>query len=192
MKMRIVIPLLILLLLTPLYGVSCEGESRNATETLPSERPQIDTTPPAEVGQVLDIRVEPASGASLTRGILLDHATVQVGSLNEQAFVPQTEEHYYVGDCCLLVLGDMINDTDEDLYVDLWAEGFDTRERQVAWSVSSGTIIGHVQYYIPHQSSESFEIPLNWAEDVQLIKIIAHSYDRMIPSPPESTSNSSN
>jgi len=138
----------------------------------------------AEVGQVLDIRVEPTPGTSLTRGILLDHATVKVGSLNKQAFVPQTEEHYYVGNRCLLVLGDMLNDTDEDLYVDLWAEGFDSGERQVAWSISSGTIIGHVQYYISHQSSESFEITLNWAEDAQLIKIIAHSYDRMIPSPP--------
>ncbi len=184
-KIRIIIPLLTLLLLTPLYGVSCEGESHNATETLTPEHPQIDITPSTEVGQVLDIRVETSSRTSLTRGILLDHTIVKIGSLDESGFILQNREHYYVGDRCLLVLGDMRNDTDEDLYVDLWAEGFDTRESQVAWSISSGTIIGHVQYYIPHQSSESFEITLNWAEDVQLIKIIAHSYDRMIPSRPK-------
>ena len=80
----------------------------------------------------------------------------------------------------------MRNDTDEDLYVDLWAEGFDSGERQVAWSISSGTMVGHVQLDMPQQSINSFETLLNWAEDVQLIKIIAHSYDRMIPSPPES------
>ena len=140
----------------------------------------------AEVDQVLDIRVEPSPGTSLTKGIILDQAIVEVGSLDKPAFNPWNDRHYYVGDRCLLVLGDMRNDTDEDLYVDLWAEGFDSGERQVAWSISSGTMVGHVQLNMPQQSINSFEILLNWAEDVQLIKIIAHSYDRMIPSPPES------
>ena len=140
----------------------------------------------AEVGQVLDIRVGPSPGTSLTKGIILDQAIVEVGSLDKPAFNPWNDRHYYVGDRCLVVLGDMRNDTDEDLYVDLWAEGFDSGERQVAWSISSGTMVGHVQLDMPQQSINSFEILLNWAEDVQLIKIIAHSYDRMIPSPPES------
>jgi len=143
----------------------------------------------AEVDQVLDIRVEPSPGTSLTKGIILDQAIVEVGSLDKPAFNPWNDRHYYVGDRCLLVLGDMRNDTDEDLYVDLWAEGFDSGERQVAWSISSGTMVGHVQLDMPQQSINSFEILLNWAEDVQLIKIIAHSYDRMIPSPPPPASS---
>ncbi|MBA7657154.1 hypothetical protein ES703_65085 [subsurface metagenome] len=143
----------------------------------------------AEVDQVLDIRVEPSPGTSLTKGIILDQAIVEVGSLDKPAFNPWNDRHYYVGDRCLLVLGDMRNDTDEDLYVDLWAEGFDSSERQVAWSISSGTMVGHVQLNMPQQSINSFEILLNWAEDVQLIKIIAHSYDRMIPSPPPPASS---
>lgn len=182
-KIRIIIPILILLLFFLQVGISCEKMDNDVVINQLPEAIEV------EGGQVLDIRVEPKSSNYLARGILLDYTIVKAGSLDRSGIILQNKEQYYAGDSCILVLGYMRNDTDEDLHVDLWAEGYDSLEKQVAWSISSGTIIGHVQYYMPKNSSNSFKITLNWAEDVQLIKITGHSYDRMIPSPPESISD---
>lgn len=128
------------------------------------------------------IIVEPKPGEYLESGITLDEIAVSVDSIDEAFFNPGSGKSYYPGDRCFLVSGQITNTTGDDLYVDIWIDGYNAEGEQVAWSLSTGTIAGHVQFDIPAKSSQSFEVRVSWAEDLDSIRVNAQSYDRMIPS----------
>lgn len=165
------------------YSINFTGGQGNLLDSIPIKLDVIST----KFSQVMNIEVEPGQGDYLAEGILLNQITVIVGSLDKPIF--HNYEHYYVGDPCLLVIGDIKNDTTENLYVDLFAEGFDSDGNQVSHTISSGTIVGHIQTDVPSGSSNNFQLTLNWDENVQLIIIHANSYNRMIPSFPTESDN---
>jgi hypothetical protein len=162
------------------YSIDITGETGELLQSVPIKIEVISI----QVDKILNIEVKPEKGGYLAEGILLNEITVITSSLDRPIFSPQNREHYYAGDPCILIIGEAINSTTEDSYVDLFADGFDTNGNQVCWTISSGTIMGHVQTYVPSGKSNIFQLTLNWAENVQLIDVHASVYDRMIPSAP--------
>ena len=160
------------------YSIDITGKTGEFLKSVPIKIEVISI----QVDQILNIEVKPGKGDYLAEGILLNEIAVIAGSLDRPIFSPQNREHYYAADPCILIIGEMNNITKEDLYVDLFADGFDSYGNQVSWTISSGTMVGHVQTYVPSGKSNIFQLTLNWAENVQLIDVHASVYDRMIPS----------
>jgi len=137
----------------------------------------LESSGEVEVGQVLDIRVGLGLQTSLVKGISFENVKVQVGTLEEgPVWNPWKGSTYYKGDRCLLVLGDIKNDTSENLTVAGSATGYNSDWERVAWTLSSARITGQFEYSIPSHSTRSFEIILSYAEDVRFIEIGAASY----------------
>ncbi len=140
-----------------------------------------------EEGQVLDVVVTPEPGTPVAEGIMLDHVSVRVGILDEDApHNPHSDEEYDAGDRCLLVSGRMRNITDEDLYVGYHVDGYTSEGEQVAWTLTSSYLPGAAQIQVPHDSSQDFEIVLSWTGDLRHVDVSGFSSDRLIPSSPGS------
>jgi hypothetical protein len=132
----------------------------------------------AQAGQVLDIKVGLSLQSSLAKGVSLENVKVQVGKIEKgPVWNPWGGSKYYAGDPCLLVLGDIKNDTSENMTVIGSALGYNADWEPVAWTLSAARIMGQFEYSVPARSSRSFEVPLTYAEDVRLIEIHAASYD---------------
>jgi hypothetical protein len=103
---------------------------------------------------------------------------VQTGTIEKGPVQnPWGGSKYYAGDPCLLVLGDIKNDTSENLTVVGSALGYNADWKTVSFTLSSARIMGQFEYSIPAHSSRSFEVLLTYAEDVCFIEIHAASYD---------------
>jgi len=130
-----------------------------------------------EAGQVLDIKVGLGLQSSLAEGISFENVKVQVGVIEKGPISnPWGGSKYYAGDLCLLVIGDIKNDTSENLTVAGSALGYNPDWEQAAWTLSSARIMGVFERTVPAHSTRSFEVPLTYAEDVQFIEIHAASY----------------
>jgi len=130
-----------------------------------------------EVGQVLDIKVGFGLQSSLDKGISIENVKVQVGTIEKGPVSnPWGGSKYYAGDPCLLVIGDIKNDTSENQTVGGSALGYNPDWEQVAWTLSSARIMGRFEYSIPAHSTRSFEVSLSYAGDTRFIEINAGSY----------------
>ncbi|MDD4986034.1 MAG: hypothetical protein PHQ43_09635, partial [Dehalococcoidales bacterium] len=131
-----------------------------------------------EAGQVLDIKVGLDLQSSLAKGVSFENVKVQTGTLEKgPVWNPWRGSKYYAGDPCLLVIGDINNDTSENMTMIGSALGYNTDWEPVAWTLSSARIMGQFEYSVPAHSGRSFEVPLTYAKDVRLIEIHASSYD---------------
>jgi hypothetical protein len=133
-------------------------------------------------GQMLDIAIEPAPGA-FGEGIILEEASARMGALEGTSFTVQTGEHHTKGDWCLLVSGRICNTNDKMCAVDMWVDGFDSEGRQVVSTLASETQEGFLHRDVPGETSQDFEIVLNWSDELRRLEFSADIDDRMIPSP---------
>ncbi|MBN1152744.1 MAG: hypothetical protein JXA58_05985 [Dehalococcoidia bacterium] len=143
---------------------------------------------PCDEGRVLDIPVEPGSGASLTEGIVLDDLLVTIGALDEDSFYFETGEVYHAGDCCLRVSGCMRNTTAEGIWVGFYARGYDSTGQEVAHQLTSHHLGGHASLGVFPGSSSNFDIDLTWSDSVQGIVMRGYTNPAMWPYSPFTSS----
>jgi hypothetical protein len=137
----------------------------------------LETEGEIEVDRVLDVKVGLGLQSSLARDVSFENVEVQVGTIEKGPVMnPWGGSKYYAGDPCLLVIGDIKNDTSENMTVGGSALGYNSDWEEVSWTLSSARIMGRFEYSIPAHSTRSFEVPLSYARDVQFIEINAASY----------------
>jgi hypothetical protein len=137
----------------------------------------LETDEEVEAGQVLDVKVGLGLQSSLARGVSFENVKVQVGRLEKGPIMnPWGGSTYHTGDPCLLVLGDIKNDTSENQTIAISALGYNPDWEQVAWTLSSARIMGVFECTVPAQSTGSFEVILSYADDVQFIELNTASY----------------
>ncbi len=138
-----------------------------------------------EADRVLDVKVGLGLQSSLDKGISIENVKVQTGKIEKGPISnPWGGSTYYSGDLCLLILGDIKNDTSENQTVSGSALGYNSSWEQVAWTLSSARIMGVFECAVPAHSTRSFEVPLSYAGDVQFIEIHAGSYSETFFKPP--------
>jgi hypothetical protein len=137
-----------------------------------------------EEGQVLDIAIEPAPGAFIAEGIILEEASARIAALERTSFIVQTGDHHTKGDWCLLVTGRVRNTTSELLDVDMWVDGYNAEGGRVASTLASATQEGYLHLDVPEETSRNFEIVVSWGDELRRLEFTADVDDRMIPSPP--------
>jgi hypothetical protein len=137
----------------------------------------LETDEEAEAGRVLDVKVGLGLQSALARGVSFENAKVQAGTIEKgPVWNPRGGSKYYAGDLCLLVIGDIKNDTSENQTVSISALGYNSDWEQVAWTLSSARIVGVFESTVPPHSTGSFEVILSYADDVQFIELNAASY----------------
>jgi hypothetical protein len=137
----------------------------------------LETDEEIEAGQVLDVKVGLGLQSSLARGVSFENVKVQTGKLEKGPIAnPWGGSKYYAGDLCLLVLGDIKNDTSENQTIFISALGYNSDWEQVAWTLSSARIMGVFERTVPAHSTGSFEVILSYAGDVQFIEFNVASY----------------
>jgi len=130
-----------------------------------------------EAGRVLDVKVGLGLQSSLAKGVSFENVKVQTGTIEKGPVQnPWGGSKYYAGDPCLLVIGDIKNDTSENQTVSISALGYNSDWEPVAWTLSSARIVGVFECTVPSQSTESFEVIVSYAGDVQFIELNAASY----------------
>lgn len=135
------------------------------------------------IGQVLNITIEPEPGATITNGIVLEGGTVSVGTMEFMGVNGWTDIRLNTGDPCLLITGSFNNTSNQNLQVSFFAEGYDAKGKQTAWTMDSGPLAGILASTISARSSRTFVIHLNWTPDTSVIKIQATSYTELAPLP---------
>lgn len=156
--------------------------TRNVVELPPSTPPNSTSIAPI-IGQVLNIKVEPEPGATIAVGITLGRVTVAVGTMDFQGDNPWGGIRLIPGDLCLLVTGSFTNASSQGLQISFFAEGFDAKEKQTAWTVDSGPLAGILAAIIPAGSSRDFTLHLNWTPETKLVRVSAHRYTTLVPIP---------
>jgi hypothetical protein len=154
----------------------------NVVELPPSMSPDSTSLTPV-IGQVLNIKVEPEPGSTIADGITLGRVTVAVGTMDFQGFNPWGGIRLIPGDTCLLVTGSFTNTSSQGLQISFFAEGFDAKEKQTAWTVDSGPLAGILAATIPVGSSRDFTLHINWTPKTKLVRVSARSYTTLIPLP---------
>ncbi len=138
----------------------------------------LETSGKFEAGRVLDVKVGLDLQSSLAKEVSFENVKVQTGTLEKGPVMnPWGGSKYYAGDPCLLVIGDIKNDTSDKLTIIGSALGYDPAGEEVSWTLSSARIMGQFEYSVPAHSGRSFEVLLTYAENVRLIEIHAASYD---------------
>jgi hypothetical protein len=122
-------------------------------------------------GDILDIKVLLGLQSSLAQGLSFENVSVQAGTLTEPAMNPWQGGQWEAGDRCLRVRGEIKNDTSQELIVSGHAEGYNTQNEQVSFTLSSARIRGQFEFSVPQQSIRSFEFVLSWAKNVQYIEM---------------------
>jgi hypothetical protein len=173
------IGLCLLMLTTAALMAGCDDTKITTTGVLPQETPEnTENVEEVTAGQTLDVKVGLGLRSSLDRGISFENVKVQTGILEKGPISnPWGGSEYYAGDPCLLLIGNIKNDTSENLTVIGSALGYNSDWEQVVWTLSTARIMGQFEYSVKAQSSRSFEVILSYAGDVQFIEIHAGSYD---------------
>jgi len=149
------------------------SEDLNRAETVE----YLETGGEIEAGQLPDVKVGLSLQSSLAKGVSFENVKVQIGTIDKGPVQnPWGGSKYYAGAPCLLVLGDIKNDTSENMTVAISALGYNLDWEQVAWTLSSARIMGQFERTVPANFTRSFEVILSYAEDVQFIEINAASY----------------
>lgn len=137
----------------------------------------LQTDEEAEAGRVLDVKVGLGLQSSLAREVSFENVKVQVGRLEKGPIAnPWGDSKYYAGDPCLLLLGDIKNDTSENQTISISALGCNSDWEPVAWTLSSARIVGVFERTVPPHSTGSFEVILSYADDVQFMELNVASY----------------
>jgi hypothetical protein len=117
--------------------------------------------------------VEAADGTAFKEGIQLSQTTVTTGTMAVGAS-SWGGGYSGTGDLCLLIRGRFHNTTPEKLTIDFSADGLDAGGKKLSWNLTSGMMTGIAQKDLPANSATDFVLVLTWAENVNLIQIIAN------------------
>ena len=139
--------------------------------------------------QMLDVNIEPDSGAFVAEGIILEEASTHIAALEHTSFTVETGQHHTKGDWCVLVSGQMHNTTSTTRDVDMWVDGYNAEGERVASTIASETQEGYLHLDVPGETSQDFELRVSWSDEIRSLKFTADIDDRMIPSAPMSPSS---
>jgi hypothetical protein len=161
-----IIPVFICLVLA-VQGLSC---SRNVE-------------PVTEENQETSISITPEAGKAITTGIILESVSSRVITATQAGFNPASGIRVNPGDICLEISGTFSNTPDDALLISYDAECYDADGHQIAWTLDSGPVQGIKALDIPEHSGNTFDIRINMAEGIVLIKLFASSYTGETPLP---------
>jgi hypothetical protein len=114
--------------------------------------------------------------------IVLVNAQIEQNIRDEEYFTP-----WYPGGVVdvavpiLVVNGTIRNEHTANMYISMFAEGYDGKGKQVAWTLDATHISGQILRYLDNDETGEFTIFLNTAENIETIRIFANSYDQPPP-----------
>ena len=122
--------------------------------------------------QILDIPVEINMINILPGAIDFSTSSVKAGLLERNIFHPFDGGVYAAGDPCIIVTGEFTNNTENNTYLFVRAEGYDNNGVQKSWSMAySGPTPGREDYDLPAYGNIDMEIILSWANESASIRI---------------------
>jgi hypothetical protein len=164
-KKKVVLVLICLIL--AFQGLSCSQNTESVIET----------------NQETNISITPEAGESITTGVVLESVSSKVITTTQAGFNPVSGIRVNPGDICLEISGTFSNTTDDALQISYYAEGYNADGHQIAWTLDSGPVQGIKALDIPEHSGNTFDIRINMAEGIVLIKLFASSYTGETPLP---------
>lgn len=170
-KILLTLVLTISLLPTMMFGVSCDGKSE-VTTTTPV------TTTEFYDGQELDVHAALFLGSSLTPGLFLSDVEVFTSTIPQGGIVTvggTTMYSFNKGDRCLNVIGNINNETDQFLYMNMKAFAYNSDMEIAGMPISITRSSGNSFYYLPEHTVTEFKLIVTWAKDVKLVEIYAAS-----------------
>lgn len=143
----------------------------------------------AKAGNILDIPVNTKLDG-LPENINLEPNEIRYATLGQAVVSMQGQDDifYNVGDVCLLVTGKIKNETDQDVSVNLRAEGYDVNGNKTSYSLQvdpypiAGDGISIIDIF--RHSATDFKLHLSFSEDIELIRLFASSSEETDITPP--------
>ena len=80
------------------------------------------------------------------------------------------------GDYILVVSGTIQNEHPTYREITMFGEGYDKTEKQVAWTLDAGSIMGQIGLHLENGETGEFTLHLNFSEDIKTIRLFASNY----------------
>jgi len=167
-KTLIILVLVFALFASILLGASCDGKNQVTTTA-------VKTTEIPD-GQTLDIHIGMYLGTTLDKGLFFQGIHVYASTLQYSGDIRMEGAIVHVynkGDRCLNVTGEIHNNTDQDLYINIKAVGYNLDMIPVSMPLSKAKITDHPDCYLPQKTVSRFDLILTWEEEVKLIEMYA-------------------
>jgi hypothetical protein len=134
-------------------------------------------------GQILDIPIEIVLDDISPGATEFSNLTATVSVLKEDAFSLTGGGWYEAGDPCIIITGEVKNNTDNETVLGGQVEGFDTTGLQRGWCLSQSYLVGTFGYNIPAHSSIKIVALLSWSSMISEIKLNTGVWDGIVPLP---------
>jgi hypothetical protein len=112
-------------------------------------------------------------GATDIKILAVEIGTLKTPVTNPNVLNTNEKKRLETGDLCIIVSVEFKNNTDNDTIVLLRSDGFDADGIQRSWVLDPGPIVGLAYYNTLAQSTTHVDIPMNWEDDLALIRINA-------------------
>jgi hypothetical protein len=164
-KTRTFILILVLSLTAATFVISCNNQ-------------ETSTTTESEINQFSNIRFALSINSHIEKGIFFENLEIATGVLKESVLIsdPESDRKYEAGEKCLLLSGDIKNDTDRDLIVAVFATGYNQNLKRVSWTLSSARIVGQDDFTVLAHSTSPFVLIQSWADNILYFEIGAQTF----------------
>ncbi len=140
------------------------------------------------VQQVLKITVTPAPGDFLTNSeeasseVMLKNIRINKSVSDKQYFSPWFPGNTVnAGEYILMVSGSIQNQHSDNKEIAMYAEGYDEKGQQVAWTLDAAHIAGQIGLHLENGETGEFTTHLNFSENIKSIRIFAYTSPIPIP-----------
>jgi hypothetical protein len=133
--------------------------------------------------EVTSITIQPEPGSYLRNaldepsGVILKNVQIKTDVCDKEYFSPWYPSHTVKrGEPCLVVSGHIQNMLEENSEIAMYAEGYDTSGKQVAWTLDADHISGQIGLHLEYEETAEFTLHLNVSENTSTIRIYANNY----------------
>jgi len=138
---------------------------------------------PEKQNEALEIMLTPAPDSYLTNplnefsGILLNDIQIEINTSDKRYSTPSsTSNTVEEGEQILLIHGTILNDHPENEYIAMWADGYDSSGKQVAWTLNAAHIVGQFGTQLDKGETGEFALHLNFSKNIKSIYIYGANY----------------
>ncbi len=85
------------------------------------------------------------------------------------------------GDPILILSGNIQNNQRTNKEIAIYADGYDVKGEQVAWTLDGAHIVGQIGLHIETGETGQFILHMNFAKNIKSISIFANTYDQIPP-----------
>jgi hypothetical protein len=143
---------------------------------------------PIQQDELLEITVTPAPGAFLTNSeeasseVLLKDIQINKSVSDKPYALPWSSARAKAGELILIVSGSIQNMHNQNKEIGIYAEGYDTTGKQVAWALdtySEGPLAfpPQIRLHLENGETGEFTLHLNFSEDIKSIRIYGSNYN---------------